>query len=91
MVKTDNIFDVERDVISNATGKRHRNQAGCTIDANYRPFRPSVARAVLHRQDLAKEGGTVDKEFQQRHMDQVKSAMRFGSSMEIALRPGGGS
>lgn len=52
--RPDNIFDVERDVISNATGRRHRIQAGCTIGANFLPSPPIVALAVLHRRDLAK-------------------------------------
>jgi hypothetical protein len=34
VVEPDNI-DVETDVISNATSRRHGNKGGCTIGANY--------------------------------------------------------
>jgi hypothetical protein len=54
IIETDNIFTVDRDVISNATGRRHGNPAGCTIGANYSPSPPIDACAVLHQRALAK-------------------------------------
>jgi hypothetical protein len=77
-VRIDNIFDVERNVIPNATGRNHRNLAGCTIGKKCLASLPIAARAVLHQQPLVKKFDDSHKRVFKLRYGRARSRLRSG-------------